>query len=278
MSTLLILLLDSAFIAGAIELSAWVIRAFFFEGADVGFKGVTVSATAGLIAGVGTSYLTGLHQVSLSVSRKQVAMRALMVGAATSLAVLLASHFVWYQALGRTALLLVGATSAVSVLVWRMIYARFIEHGPRLPVVVLGDGPREERLAQSVRQIRHTRYDVVGLLGDPSQEEVAGLPVLGAPDNAVDTCRKYGVGTVMVVTSGDLSERHSEALSELRVQGFEIKTAESTLMGLMQRVPVEMVDERWLLHLFEQLDQGRDRVKRMVDIGVAVRLAFRCSP
>ena len=40
-------------------------------------------------------------------------------------------------------------------------------------------------------------------------------------------------------------------------------------MALQRRVPVELVDERWLLHLFEQLDTSRDRIKRVVDIAVA---------
>ncbi len=267
MPVFLILLLDTAFIAAAVELTAWFVGNYVFVGADVGFRGITVSATVGLLFGVGASYLTGLHQTALVLQRKEVALRSVMVGFATALGVLLASHFVWYQALGRTVLLLVAFGATTGVLSWRLIYARYIEQGPRIRVAVLGDGPTEVALAAKIGGVSHTRYDVIGLLGDEKTE--AAMPVLGPLDAAVHTCTEHGVEIVMVVTSTAADPARQSALTQLRVHGLEIKTAETLLMSVQRRVPVDMVDERWLLHLFEQLDQSRDRVKRVLDIAVA---------
>ena len=269
MPSYIVLLLDAAVIAGAIEAAAWAIRWWFFPWADIGFRGVTVSATAGLVSGVATSYLTGLHQAQLLVQRKEVILRSMLVGASTALGVLLASHFVWYQALGRTALVFVGVGSGVGVLAWRLVYGYFIQRGPRLRVIVLGDGARERQLVRMLEQVKHARYDVAGLLGAGPRDELEGVPVLGAVDDAVKVCRAHGVGAVMVIGCADLDASQRAALAALRVSGFDIQTAEGTLMALHGRVPLEMVDERWLLLLFEQLHQGRDRIKRVVDIVVA---------
>lgn len=272
MPTFLVLLLDTAFIAGAIELAAWIIGTYFFEGADVGFRGVTVSATAGLIAGAATSYLTGLHQPSLIIQRREVLLRSAVVGAATALAVLLASHLVWYQALGRTSILMAGVLTGVGVLSWRLIYARYIERGPRVRVAVLGDGDVERGLARSLGEVRHARFDVVGLLGDAATDagESASPPTLGDYGAAAESCRTHTIDTVMVVGSASLGSAKQRALAELRVSGVEIRTAEIALMALLRRAPLEMVDDRWLLNLFEQLDQSRDRVKRVLDVAVSI--------
>jgi exopolysaccharide biosynthesis polyprenyl glycosylphosphotransferase len=266
--TLLILLLDTAVLAAAIEMTSWVIKTWFFPGADVGFRGVTVSATAGLVFGVATSYLTGLHQSALLIQRKEVAFRSLLVGVATAMGILLTSHFVWYQALGRTALLFAALSSAASVMAWRLVYARYVERGPRLKVIVLGNGPKERALARRLEEVRHARYRVVGVLGE-RVDESDEVEVLGTFEHAVDVCRRHDVGTVMVISSGEIGAAQRAALTALRVSGFQIATAEGTLMALLRRAPLEIIDERWLLHLFEQLQQGRDRVKRVLDVGVA---------
>jgi len=267
MPAALILLLDASFIALAVELTAWVLGTFLYPGADVGFRGVTVSAWAGLLGGIATSYLTGLHQSSLVLHRKEVALRSLFVGLATALGVLIASHFVWYQAVGRTMLLMVGGVSAVMVFAWRLVYARYLERGPRVRVAVLGDGPQERDLLASMQQGRHPEYEMVGLLGESDD---ASIPALGNIEDAVEVCVRNDINVVTVVGSSAMGPQHHHALAELRVHGFELRTAEAMFMALEQRVPVEMVDERWLLNLFEQLDQTRDRVKRMVDVCVSL--------
>ncbi len=268
----LLLLLDASFIALAVEVTAWILGTFLYPGADVGFRGVSVSATAGLLGGVATSYLTGLNRSSLVLHRKEVALRSLLVGMATSLGVLLASHFVWYQAVGRTMLLMVGAMSALSVFTWRIVYRRYLERGPRVRVAVLGDGPLQRGLLTTMLPDHHPQYEMVGLLGHSTDPE---LQTLGEIRDAVEACVRHRINVVTVVGSSPMGPEHHLALAELRVHGFELRTAEAMFMALEQRVPVEMIDERWLLNLFEQLDQTRDRVKRMLDVCVsAAGLAF----
>lgn len=270
MPTTVILLLDAAFIAAAIELVAWIVGTFLFPGAEVGFQGVTVSASAGLLCGVGTSYLTGMHLPSLLRVRAEIASRSALVGASTALGILLASHFVWYQALGRSVLLLVAATSAIAVFGWRLAYARYIAHGPRVRLVVLGNGSIEQSLGSQIEGVGHTRYRVLGVLGDEDRSGIPSpVPVLGPLQDAVAVCRRHQIDGVLIVGSGDLDPERERALTDLRVHGFEIRTAEVLLMQLLRRVPTDMVDTRWLLNLFEQLDPDRDRVKRVLDLAIA---------
>lgn len=109
------LAVDALAIAAAIEISAALVRLWFFPESDVGFQGTTVAAVAGLGGGVAASYLTGLHHTVVEARPSSVGLRGILVGSATSVGVLLAGHFVWYRGTGRIALVMTAVVAALAV-------------------------------------------------------------------------------------------------------------------------------------------------------------------
>ncbi|MEX1367241.1 MAG: exopolysaccharide biosynthesis polyprenyl glycosylphosphotransferase [Nannocystaceae bacterium] len=285
--------LDVLLVALAIEAVALVIRTFVHPAAMFGLEGTTVTAAAGLLTAAIGAYLCGLDDPAQLLDRGAVALRGLGVGMMSSLAMLVVGHAVWFQGPGRIALALTGATIAAVLVGWRLVYARFLERGPRVGVVVVGDGPSEQRFAQALGTLVHTRLSVVGLLHDeeaphprpgfrepaPSTDAprcpVCGassvLPVLGSLGDAARVLPAHGVEWAIVLDTTPVSDRRVAALSALQARGVRITTASTVWMNAARRLPLDLVDARWVLGAFEQIDKlAVRRLKRGLDLLFAV--------
>jgi exopolysaccharide biosynthesis polyprenyl glycosylphosphotransferase len=284
--------LDALCAALAIELAGWLVRAFLHPAASVGLQGTTVTALAGLATAVLGAYLCGLDEPAQVLDRGAVALRGLVVGLATSVAMLVVSHSLWLAGLGRVALAITSLLVTLVLVGWRFVYARFLEAGPRLPVVILGDGPAERRFAESLRELTHTRFAVAGLLHDdeaprpwlPYREPAApasagscpacgggpGLPVLGTLRDAPEILPRLGVGWAIVLDTTPVTEGRVAALAALQARGVRISTAGTVWMNAAGRLPLDLVDTRWVLTAFEQIDRPWvRRLKRVIDLAVA---------
>lgn len=296
MPTVLIFLIDLLLAALAVESAGWIVRFGFHPEATLGLTGTTVAATAAVLTSAFGCYLTGLHAQSLLLQRKQIIARTAFVSIAAVLATLTVAYFVWYQPIGRTGLVLIGALTFVLLTGWRLLYAGFIAKGPRIPMLVLGHGPVERRFALRLNTLAHTRYVVVGLLGDderPSEPRAGadeGLPsersgvVLGVPlpeglepppllgrlGEALAVCEHHGIGHALVVGVRGLSPEQVRAMSLLQAHGVRVHTAGAIWMNVALQVPIDLVDARWVLNTFEQLDRpGVIAGKRLIDLGVS---------
>lgn len=287
-------LLDMVLVALGIELAAWIVRALIHPAASVGLVGTTVTALAGLGAAVVGAYLCGLDDPAQLLDRSAVTLRGMVVGAATSVVMLVVSHSLWLQGLGRVALVATGLAVAVALVSWRLVYARFLERGPRVPVVIVGDGPAERRFAEALGMLAHTRFSVVGLLHDddgeaappwpPFRQPAAStppepcptcgaelaLPVLGTLREAAAVLPARGVSWAIVLDTTPVSDGRVAALSALQARGIRISTAGTVWMQAARRLPLDLVDARWVLAAFEQIDRPMVRgLKRIIDLGVA---------
>jgi exopolysaccharide biosynthesis polyprenyl glycosylphosphotransferase len=284
--------LDALWAVIAIELAAWLVRGFVHPVASVGLEGTTVTALAGLLAAVVGAYLCGLDEPAQVLDRGAVALRGLLVGVTTSVVMLVVSHSIWLQGLGRIALGLTGMLVAVALVGWRLVYARFLEAGPRVPVVILGDGPAERRFAESLGKLAHTRFVVAGLLHDdeapspwqsfrePPPAVTSGpcpacgggpaLPVLGPLRDAAEILPRHGVGWAIVLDTTPVTDGRVAALSALQGRGVRISTAGTVWMNAARQLPLDLVDARWVLAAFEQIDRPLvRRLKRVIDFAVA---------
>jgi exopolysaccharide biosynthesis polyprenyl glycosylphosphotransferase len=285
--------MDAVLATLAIELAAWLVRSFIHPAASVGLGGTTVTALAGLGSAVVGAYLCGLDDPAQVLDRGAVALRGMVVGVATSVMMLVVSHSLWFQGLGRISLAVTGVAVMVALVGWRLVYARFLEAGPRVPVVILGDGPAERRFAEALGQLAHTRFAVVGLLRDdeapaprlpfrepaplpgsatpcPTCGQSPSLPVLGTLHDAAEILPQRGVGWAIVLDTTPVSDGRVAALSALQARGVRISTAGTVWMNAARRLPLDLVDARWVLAAFEQIDRpGVRQLKRILDLGVA---------
>lgn len=283
--------LDTVLVGLGIELSAWLVRVGIHPSASIGLVGTTLTALSALWVAVVGAYLCGLDDPAQLLDRSAVVLRGLLIGALSSLAMLLVSHYVWFEALGRISLLLTGAMVTAVLVGWRLVYGRYLERGPRVPVVVLGDGPDERRFAAALGSLVHTRLSVVGLLHDdeaptprpgfrePARsagqerrlcERTPPLPVLGRLRDAAQILPRRGVSWAIVLNTTPINEGRVAVLCALQAQGVRISTAGTVWMNATRRLPLDLVDPRWVLSAFEQLERPMGgRVKRALDLSVA---------
>lgn len=296
--------------AAGIETAAALLRTWFFPFAQLGFEGTTVTTTSALLVGVVGGYVTGLDDTSTIIDRQKVVVRSVFVASMLSLAALVVSHYVWFQPVGRIALALLAVCTATFLVGWRLVYAGFIERGPRIPMIMVGDSPQELRFAERLNALRHTRYRVVGYLADdessrgartravrpvetestssarsltevPNVDALSSdkggsattIPIvrLGTLDNAADVFARHGVDWALVASSSELTAARLGMLSTLQGQGVRISTAGSLWMTSARQVPVDLVDARWILDTFDQLDRPFvGEAKRLFDLTVAL--------
>jgi exopolysaccharide biosynthesis polyprenyl glycosylphosphotransferase len=289
--TVLIFLIDLLLAALAVEGAGWLVRLGFYSDATLGLVGTTVTSVAAISTAAFSSYLTGLNSPSVLVQPKQVIARAGLVAFATALATLVIAYFVWYQPIGRTGVVLVGLLTFVLLGAWRLLYGRFLAKGPRIRMLVLSTGSIERRFALRLNTLAHTRYVVAGFLRDPGRREgesspnpassgvILGVPLpegaepppeLGELGEALAICEREGIGHAIVVGMSGLSPTLVQAMSVLQAHGIRVHTAGAVWMTVNLQVPIDMVDARWVLNTFEQLDRpGVIAAKRLLDIGVA---------
>lgn len=286
--------LDAVWVAMAIELVGWAVRAGIHPDAALGLGQTTVTAVAGVAAAVLGAYLCGLNDAAQLLDRSAVILRGALVGVTTSVAMLLVSHAVWFQGVGRIALVLLAVAVTAVLVGWRLVYASFLQNGPRVPVVVLGDGPVERRFARALGSLAHTRLRVVGLLHDdeppatarsgfrepadvPSDDAepcpacgASALPVLGRLCDAPEILPRLGVAWAIVLDTIPVSDGRVAALSALQARGVRISTAGTVWMNAARRLPLDLVDARWVLSALEQIDRRMvHRLKRCIDVGVS---------
>lgn len=288
MPTVLVFLIDLLLAAACVELAGWIVRAGFYPDASFGFHGSTVAAWAATLTAALGCYLTGLHAPALLIQRKQIIARVALVGLAAALAPLVTAYFIWYQPIGRTGPGLVGGLVFLCLVAWRLLYGHFIAKGPRLGMVVLGTGPIERRFAQRLNSLPHTRYVVHGfirggeaayeappasaavVLGETVGEDLPAPPVLGEIHEAVAVCLNNRIAHAVVVGVTGLSPAQVQAMAQLQAQGVRVHTAGNIWMNVALQVPIDMVDARWVLNTFEQLDRpGVLAAKRLIDLGIS---------
>ena len=288
MPTVLAFLIDLLLAALAVESAGWIVRLGLHSDATLGFEGTTVAATAAVITAALGCYLTGLHAPSLLLQRKQIVARVALVSAGTVIATLIVAYFVWYQPIGRTGLVLIGALTFLLLSSWRLLWGGFIARGPRVGMIVLGTGPVESRFARRLNTLRHTRYEVRGfieggelpselpatssgvVLGVPISADVETPPVLGTLADAIEVCEEEDISHAVVVGVSGLSDAQIATMARLQANGVRVHTAGTIWMTVALQVPIDMVDARWVLNTFEQLDRPVVlAAKRLMDLSVS---------
>ena len=290
MPTTLVFLIDLVLATLAVEIAGWLVRTGFHADATLGLQGTTIAASAAVVTAALGCYLTGLHTTSLLLQFKQVLARVALVSVTVVLATLTVAYFIWYQPIGRVGLGFVGGLTFVGLSSWRLLYGRFIAKGPRIPMVVLGTGEVERRFATRLNGLRHTRYEIRGfvaggelpaevpaahkavVLGAPAPEDaqVEAPPVLGELEEVVALCRREAISHAVVVGVPGLSEAQVRAMSTLQANGIRVNTAANIWMNVALQVPIDMVDVRWVLNTFEQLDRPMGlAAKRLLDLAVS---------
>ena len=257
----------------AIEGAAWIVRASLYPDAKYGFVATTVSCVAALLVGVISSYLLALHNPPDFLFPRRVLARCTLVGAVVGLSTLVVSHYVFFEGIGRIALTITTGLVLLLFAAWRIIYGQVLERGDRLPVVAFGNDQSTQVFAREFNSIRHSRSTVVGILSErePSYAlDDESMPVQVATEDPAAQVRAFGSEEVILVDHAEVTEDRLRLLSELQAQGIRVSTAGTVWMNTAQQIRMDLVDPRWLVTTFDQLDRPFvANAKRFADVVVS---------
>ena len=155
---------------------------------------------------------------------------------------------------------------------FRVVYARlFVPAEARMPALVLGNG----NLGKNVCQLLSTPfspYDVQGCLVDGhsgESDESRKLGILGSLDQIGETAGTLGIRTLIVALPRHRSQHIVRRILEARLNGMEIIDMPDLYERLTGRVPLQYIEDQWLLFAdgFSLLSRvAVQRVKRLIDL------------
>jgi len=170
------------------------------------------------------------------------------------------------------------------IALWRVIYgALFQASSAKIAALVLGAG----RSGQEVRRLlaaAFSPYEVKGFLDDDPGKQgksVEGLPVLGKLDQLDEIAAKMGIKAAILAITHNRSQRLTRRVLQSRLQGLEIIEMPSVCERLMGRIPVQHIQDQWLLlsdGFYLLSKEYVQKFKRMLDFVVSGMLLVFSAP
>jgi sugar transferase (PEP-CTERM system associated) len=167
---------------------------------------------------------------------------------------------------------------------WRIVYGMLSQvKRPKTGVLVVGEGESAREIHQLLRS-PFSPYKVKGYLdnGFGAQGRAERSPyVLGSLDQLTEIAVQVGANTAILAIPRNRPYWATRKILEARLQGIEVIEMPSIYEKLTGRVPVEHIEDQWLLFSdgFHLLSRGYvQRIKRLVDFGVSGLLLTLASP
>lgn len=207
----------------------------------------------------------------------------LSVGSAGLLASILFYLFPFWK-FGRGILGFQMALLAPALVGWRVVYASLVRSMPdREPVLVLGAGRAGQEIS-SLLEGERSLYRVVGYLDDDPAAQGATLGsarVLSRTDQLEAFAGSLRVRTAVLAIPKQRSPELVARLIRARLEGIRIIDMAALFEQLTGRVPVEYLDDDWLLVSdgFRLLSgEFVQKMKRLLDVGAALALLLVTAP
>jgi sugar transferase (PEP-CTERM system associated) len=182
---------------------------------------------------------------------------------------------VFITEIGFSVLLLVG---------WRVIYNRVLPANTlKTSALVVGAGAA----GMSVYRLlcaSHSPYEVKGFLDDDlsMQGKVMNSPaVVGTVDQLKEKVHELGIQTVVLAIPRNRPSWTVRRILETRLQGVETLEIPEVYERLTGRVPVEYIEDRWLLFsdgFYLLSKQYMQKLKRLIDFAIAGVALLLTSP
>lgn len=199
----------------------------------------------------GLAWLENLYAVPTAARRVETAARILIVLLMITLGYLVIYFLLPRNVLPRLFFLFFLATAMVGLTLWRWTYTTLF----RLPqlsrrVLIVGAGWAGQTLAQTLEKRKSSNYRAVGFVDDDPNNQgktIARLPVLGGSEQLVELVSRLGIDEVVVAITHGLRSETFQALMDCRANKVHISRMPDLYEQLEQRVPVEHINEGWIL-------------------------------
>lgn len=185
---------------------------------------------------------------------------------------------------GRGVFLTEIGLSVLFLIGWRVIYNRVLPASSlKTPTLVVGAGAA----GMSVYRLlcaSHSPYEVKGFLDDDlgMQGKVMNSPaVFGTVDQLKEKVHELGIQTVVLAIPRNRPSWTVRRILETRLQGIETLEIPDVYERLTGRVPVEYIEDRWLLFsdgFYLLSKQYMQKLKRLIDFAIAGIVLLLTSP
>jgi sugar transferase (PEP-CTERM system associated) len=196
-------------------------------------------------------YIFGLYDVEGIVKTSEIPLR-IFLSVIPALMVSALARYI-HPSLGyvKGTLALQAAGALVVLTCWRLGYRRIFDFSQnRLPTLIIGTGDRSKS-ALKLLSSSHSQFEVVGFLDDnPVKIGPNGNgtpPVLGSTNNMREIISQKAVKAVVLAMAGNGSGSLTRSMLEARLCGLEVYDLPSLYEKMATRIPVEHLEDRWLV-------------------------------
>ncbi len=219
-------------------------------------------------------YISGLYERS-SLVYKRNSFAPIALSVLIALIVIIVTFYARYAlGIGRGILLLAAVFVFLSTYAVRRLYASAVGRGLfNRNALIVGGGREARSILSLIRGTPGAGYTVYGVVASSKARPgdfIEGIPILGGVDKLREFASAYAIDTILVATS--LSREHAllKILRPLRYAGMEIKDYASLYEELAQEIPLDHIDDEWLMHAAMNSSRIHIRkIKRVLDVAAA---------
>lgn len=271
---------DILFILAATKLSQWIRFGRYYDifGTFTGASFFTITFYLFML------YVFDLYNLNRCALSRDTLFRGSLAVCSAGLLSIFVFYTLPYWQYGRGMFLIQMGFAWVFIIGLRFFcFLVFVRGGEKESVLVIGAG-RAGRLLMDVLSKQGIPYRIRGYLDDdPGKKGMALGPVkvLGTTSELETWTRLYGVKTLILAVTHNLSMALIGTMGEARIQGMNVLTMPQVYEDVTGSVPVEHLPHAWLV--YEQgflliSKQYIQRIKRVLDVLVSGLLLLLFSP
>ncbi|UCF27894.1 MAG: sugar transferase [Chloroflexota bacterium] len=175
---------------------------------------------------------------------------------------------------GWTTFLIVGMLSSSSIILWRIAYALIlVQPNFQRRALIVGSGKASKTIYQVIED-HDVGYEIVGFVTEDNSDhelEIKGNTVIGEWSNLTAFVHEHEISDLILAVSREMHPDQLQAVLKCFEQGVRVVPMPEVFEEITGRIPVDYINERWLLSLPIDWDSRRLYllVKRAMDIILA---------
>lgn len=220
-------------------------------------------------------YIGGMYERQAMAQKGGLMLPAFICTAISVIIFILIFYAKFELLIGRGVLLLAAVFIFNSTCLLRMAYRAIA--GYRFFVknaIVVGEGRDAASIIRLFQDSGEAGYQLQGVVTDTKGkvgEVLEAVPIIGQIQNLRDLVKFYRIETLVVATSMAREQKVLKVLRPLRYGGIEILDYASFYEQIAQEIPLNHIDDEWLLHAAMNSSRIHIRkLKRIMDLCVAV--------
>ena len=254
--------------------SSCLIR-FGYEDGMVFFADKLLTELISTLIFVAVFFAAGMYEPETLSDQKQCFVTSLISMAISVSIIILAFYTILNPLMGRGLIFLAMLLGFVGVWGVRAMYRLVVGSGFfAKPTLLVGCGSNVDSVIKLINSSGASRYKIYGIVTEQETDErefIHGIPVIGRVEQLNEYVAAYDIESVILATSLKDEYRLLRMLRPLRYAGIELLDYVSLHEQLAMCIPLDHIDDEWLLHAAMNSSRMHIRkMKRVFDILVSL--------